>query len=833
MRPTLAVLVPVFISVMVNPASAGAVFEFADSTEATWMMTAAALVLFMQGGFMLLEAGTVRAKNSVNVAQKNLIDLLVSVTCFGFVGFALMFGASQNGLFGWSESIAFFDAEGNSVVAFMVFQAMFCGTAATIVSGAVAERMSMGGYIWCTVIIALLIYPVSGHWVWGGLLYASDAPILAARGFMDFAGGTVVHSVGAWVALAAVILLGPRKGKFDQNGKPVKLHGYSPILATVGMVVIFVGWIGFNGGSTSPNSPVFGPVVRTTIFGAVLGGFAAVLLGRILSGVYTPAAGINGVLGGLVAITAGADVFTGSGAALVGSIGGLIALFGEKFNENILKIDDPIGAISVHGYAGAFGTIAIAFFAPKDTLLAGTRLDQFYVQGFGVLIIALWAFGVAFTLLWVGSKFFGGSPNGLRVPTDHEEKGLNYTEHDAPLGTGRLEEALFNMARGDGSSEMVEVERGDEAYEMSLLINEILKDNQITVRAIEDLVAEARLGQFERQIDTSSMSPSARRICSSVNEMNEAIKSSLQSIEDRVVLLADGDLVSEVKGQMKGSFATIQSSLHKACHDLCGLMKNASSSAARVSDVATEIVAASGNLSKSAVEQNEVANRANTTVNDLDTTAVTLEKAANQTSVNCLTAKQAAHASFCSVSDVVAVMESIQNGMRDITSAMKDITGIASQTRMLSINASVEAARHSNEGEGFNVVANEVRNLADKAAHTVQGMDAIIASLNNAVERGRHQVAELNSQLEEINETVSESADLATRSTELVAEQTKQLQTVRNLVGIVASNSTSALAMVSKSETGASNLVQQAESTRSLLRHFKLTDITVERDKAA
>jgi hypothetical protein len=225
--PRVVALILLFVSTPVIALADGEQFALQSDLDHVWTMTAAALVFFMQAGFLFVEAGSVRSKNSINVAHKNMMDFALSSLCFGLIGFALMFGNSYGGFIGFSADYAFFRFEGDWTLTFFVFQMMFCGTAATIVSGAVAERASMLGYFCITLVIATAVYPVIGHWAWGGLLAPTDLPWLAALGFMDFAGSTVVHSVGGWVALAAVIIIGPRFGRFDANGKPHKMHADS------------------------------------------------------------------------------------------------------------------------------------------------------------------------------------------------------------------------------------------------------------------------------------------------------------------------------------------------------------------------------------------------------------------------------------------------------------------------------------------------------------------------------------------------------------------------------------------------------------------------------
>ncbi len=257
------------------------------NSDHIWTMTAAALVLMMQFGFLLLEAGMVRSKNSINVAQKNISDFFLAVVVFYLFGFGIMFGASESGWLGSVSELGMFNKMEEWPYTFFVFQAVFVGTAATIVSGAVAERMKFGGYLLISIVIAAFIYPVYGHWAWGNLLIGDNPAWLADAGFIDFAGSTVVHSVGAWVGLAGIVVMGARFGRFGKDGKPIEIQGYSTVLSAGGAIVLLVGWIGFNGGSTTAGTPDFARVVANTVIAAAFGGIAAMFIGRFSMGFIT------------------------------------------------------------------------------------------------------------------------------------------------------------------------------------------------------------------------------------------------------------------------------------------------------------------------------------------------------------------------------------------------------------------------------------------------------------------------------------------------------------------------------------------------------------------
>ncbi|QPM91148.1 methyl-accepting chemotaxis protein [Pseudooceanicola algae] len=546
------------------PVPAADQFALQSNLDHVWTMTAAGLVFFMQAGFLLLEAGQVRSKNSVNVAQKNLIDFILSTVCYGAFGFCVMFGTSQGGWFGWSPDMLWFGTGDQWSMTFFTFQVVFCGTAATIVSGAVAERMSMFGYIAITLLITLLIYPVAGHWVWGGLLSGGGDPWLARLGFLDFAGSTVVHSVGAWAALAAVILIGPRFGRFDENGRPRVLHGHSPVLATAGCVILWVGWIGFNGGSTTAGTGAFSGIIMATMISGATGGVSGMILGRSLDGLFRPEAAVNGALAGLVGVTAGCDLLDGGGAALTGIGAATVAFFFARFMEHVCKLDDPLGAIAVHGAAGAFGTLSLALLGDPAALPAGSVLGQLGIQALGVGVVFVWAFGLTFLVLGLVtlcSRSDDHPGGGLRVSQAFERDGLNVSEHGASLGLTRVQEAVRAMVVEPGRPDLrIEVDQGDEAFELAMDFNFLL-DALDTQRlqdaeaeqarrkaaqdeAIADLLASEvgqvldrfEAGDFAAQVPLDGKDGVLRRLSERINDLSRA---ATYGLEDMSAALAD------------------------------------------------------------------------------------------------------------------------------------------------------------------------------------------------------------------------------------------------------------------------------------------------------
>jgi Amt family ammonium transporter len=397
----------------------------ADTTIAIntiWILVCSMAVFLMQAGSCCLETGLVRSKNSLNVAIKNLVDICVSACMFWLVGFGIMFGISSAGLFGTSEFC--FESASTFNSAFFLFQVAFCGTATTIVSGAVAERMRFVGYVLVTLVVSGLIYPVSGHWAWGGLMSGEASGWLARLGYVDFAGSSVVHAVGGSVALAAILILGPRRGRFDGDGQA--FHGHNLPISALGVLILWVGWFGFNGGSTLAMNAQVPQIMINTGLGAAAGGAGTLALIWGLTRRADVYAIQNGILAGLVSVTACCHVIGPGAAIVVAVIGGWIAMGVTHLLER-LRIDDVVCAVPVHAAAGIWGVLAVALFgAPSEFALGMTRWDQFLVQLTGVGAIVGWSFTVGFGSLWLINQFVP-----LRVTEEEERVGLNVSEHAA------------------------------------------------------------------------------------------------------------------------------------------------------------------------------------------------------------------------------------------------------------------------------------------------------------------------------------------------------------------------------------------------------------------
>lgn len=387
-----------------------------------WTLIAAFLVFFMQAGFAMVETGLTRSKNASNIIMKNLMDFVIGSLIYFSVGFGIMFGVDKMGLFGTSGFFGMSSMEhlglGIPLETFMIFQTVFAATAATIVSGAMAERTKFLAYLIYSGVITLIIYPIVGHWIWGG-------GWLSQKGFIDFAGSTVVHSVGGWSALVGAAIVGPRIGKYNKDGKPNAIPGHSITLAALGVFILWFGWFGFNPGSTLAGTDMsIGKIAMTTNLSATAAAFVVLIITWIRYGKPDVSMTLNGALAGLVGITAGCASVSMIGSIFIGIISGFVVVFGIEFIEKVLKVDDPVGAIGVHGLCGSVGTLCVGLFATEGGLFYGGGFQQLGVQAMGVGAVAAWVFATTFILFKTIKATIG-----LRVDKEHEDAGLDISEH--------------------------------------------------------------------------------------------------------------------------------------------------------------------------------------------------------------------------------------------------------------------------------------------------------------------------------------------------------------------------------------------------------------------
>lgn len=486
MSPAIAPSPPVVDPSLAPPVQTTPIIPFAVMKDIAWLLGCAGLVFLMQPGFLCLESGLTRSKNSINVAVKNLSDFGIAVFLFWVMGFGLMFGATAIGWLGTDQFVV--DLERSpELAAFFLFQAMFCGTATTIVSGAVAERLRFGSYVGISMLVSGPIYPLFGHWVWNGAQQGERLGWLARVGFVDFAGGTVVHGIGAWVALAALLVVGPRLGRFDAQGRSRKIGGSDLPFSMLGAMLLWLGWFGFNGGSTLALNETVPAIIAHTVIAGVSGLIAGGVVGWCRHRRPDVETLINGSLAGLVAITAGCHAVTTPQASLIGAVGAVVMLWGDRALER-RRIDDAVGAVALHGLTGAWGTLAVGIFGNLRILGTGLgRGQQIAVQVLGVCVGFVWAFGLAWLVLSGLNRRWR-----LRVSEEEEIQGLNVSEHQARTELYDLFQVMDRHARAQDLSLRVPVEPSTEVGYIAKRYNQVMD-------ALQDKSEE--LERFNQQLE--------------------------------------------------------------------------------------------------------------------------------------------------------------------------------------------------------------------------------------------------------------------------------------------------------------------------------------------
>jgi len=456
-------------------------------TDDFWVLICAGLVFLMQAGFTCLESGLTRSKNSINVAIKNITDFGISTILFWSFGFALMFGASANGWIGSSQFFLSLD-DGSRTSTFFLFEIMFCATTVTIVSGATAERLRFRSYIIISIILSGLIYPVFGHWAWNGVQSGTVSGWLGQLGFIDFAGSTVVHSVGGWVALAALLIIGPREGRFPLVGAHMKIHGSNLPMSVLGVLLLWVGWFGFNGGSTlALNDQVAGIITNTFLAGAS-GVMVTLTVGWIIRKQADAELVIFGSIAGLVAITASAHAVSAASALAIGGIGGMVML-GVDYLMDYLHIDDAVGAIPVHLGAGIWGTLAVAIFGNDEILGTGLSFwEQLLIQATGIGVCFLWTFGLSYGFFKLINIFLP-----LRVTAEDERIGLNVSEHGATTELLDMFRTMDSQSKTGDMSLRVPVEPFTEVGQIAERYNSVMEALQKEAAKTESSLQEKEL----------------------------------------------------------------------------------------------------------------------------------------------------------------------------------------------------------------------------------------------------------------------------------------------------------------------------------------------------
>ncbi len=450
--------------------------------DTLWLILSAGLVLLMQPGFMCLESGLTRSKNSINVAAKNIADFGISLALYWSLGYGLMFGITAGGWIGLSDF--WVDPGGNfNLAAFFVFQAMFCGTATTIISGAIAERVKFTSYIIISGLSSGLIYPVIGHWAWNGLNQGEPTGWLGVIGFTDFAGSTVVHSVGGWIALATLLIIGPRTGRFSNRGS-YHFQGSNLPLSTMGTLLLWVGWIGFNGGSNLAFNEEVPLIIVNTMMAGIAGMLGAATLSFLFKRVIEIETLLNGSLAGLVAITAGCHAVSTPVAVVIGLVGGWVMWQGTLLLE-ARQIDDAVGAVPVHLFSGIWGTLAVGLFGWPDSSVS-ELITHSLIQLLGVGMTGLWAFGLTYLLLRLINP-----KHPIRVTVEEEEQGLNIVEHQAKTEAYDLMTVMMAQAKSQNLSLRAPVDPFTELGPIAHRYNQVMDSLEEAVARTEAIVQSA------------------------------------------------------------------------------------------------------------------------------------------------------------------------------------------------------------------------------------------------------------------------------------------------------------------------------------------------------
>ena len=741
-----------------------------------WLLFSTALVLLMQGGFLLLEAGMTRTKNYINVAVKNLADLGLAVLLFWLIGYGLMFGTDAGGVIGLSSFAIDLTTVDPATATFFLFQVVFAGTTVTIISGAVAERTAFTGYLGIVLVMAV-VYPIYGHWVWG------DGGWLAARGFADFAGSTVVHSMGGWAALAAAIVIGPRRGRFNEDGAANPIRPSNLPLAMTGVLVLWFGWIGFNGGSVLAFDSSVPAVVAVTVIGGAAGLVASLFGAWFRHGYPVPTAPLNGALAGLVAVTAGAHALSTFSAVIVGAIGAVIALRVERLLED-LKIDDAVGAVPVHLGAGIWGTLATGIFGRADSL--GTdlsRLGQVGVQLLGIGAGAVWGFG----LCWILFRFID-KVSPLRVPAQHEDDGLNVAEHNEPSALIELLQHIEHQSRTGAITDPIESESFTEVGQIADQFNSLTAELK-SMAAVAEKIADGNLDvDVMPRSDQDLFGLAFRRMVRDLRTTVRGIASTATELTHSASSL--GVLADEVEAGVDVQHESVARS--EKAFDEVGILID------QLVNEADRLAASTGQA--------------------LDELATRMDNKHNATGSGHVPSADDSVETDVSHTDIRQAVLAIEKSADQISSVVEVVQSIADTTNLLALNAHIESARAGKHGKAFVVVANEVRDLATETTNALGDIEQLIGNLQD---KASGAVDIVDSVVEDVDALANDFSQITTGVNKAATDLKLQAGQAKEAIGSIGEVSERNASVAHEFKELSHNVEQEAENVERQLARFE------------